>query len=249
MGEPTTINEMYKLLQGDNQKQTELLTGKILKSENNIKLQIKKSNQKLEILKENQIVLERKIRRNNIIFFGFKSANQRTLIQDVIAKLNDIFSLKIILTDINNIYRLGKGDDAPVLIEFISFLKKSEIFENPEKLRSLKNTQYAISNDLCEEDRKTQKILRKHLKQAKEENKVAKIRGLRLEINNTLYTVEELEQLSESETEASSSDESDSSQTTEQGQKIHNSRQNKNKRKNKKSPGGVKTRSNKKKKH
>ena len=253
MGEPTTFSEMYKLLTETLQKQTESLTKQIQSSETNVKNKIQNANIQIEKVQKNQIFLERRARRNNILFFGFKVENQSNLINDTLSKLNELFSLNIKTSDINNLHKVGKTDTAPILIEFVSYLKKTELFKNPEKLRSLKGTGYAISNDLCEEDRKEMKILQKHLKKAKEENKDAKIKGLKLEINNQLYTAEQLEQ---SESQSDSSDSYDSDTTDDDKTEVKSlktvikSNEKNKKRKKKKIPspaGGVKTRAHKKK--
>ncbi|CAG9773449.1 unnamed protein product [Ceutorhynchus assimilis] len=259
MGEPTTLNEMYKLLSADNKKQTAQLTEKIEQSEANVSRHLRKTNRKIVEIEQRNIFLERKIRRNNVLFFGYKVEDPKDLLKLTISKINELLATNIKEDNINNIYKVGKSDSAPTLIEFISYLKKAELFKDPEKLRALKNTPYAISNDLCEEDRRELKTLRKHQKKAHDENKPAKIKGLKLEIDNKLYTAKELEGHSESDipTTSSETEESSEEESEEEEQNIEqrtsvDQDQNKNSKKRKQhktpSPGGMKTRSNKKKK-
>ncbi|CAG9763442.1 unnamed protein product [Ceutorhynchus assimilis] len=243
-------------LQTQNLKQTEKLTKQIHLSETNVTKLLKATEKKVQKLEEKNVQLERKVRRNNIILYGLKKQNgDRNLVKDSITKINELLSTNFKVSDINNIYRLGK---APVLIEFLSFLKKSEIFNNPDKLRGLKDTGCAISNDLCEEDRRELNILRKYLKRAKEENKSARIKGLKLEIENKTYTAKELEQLdsasdsSGSELSETTGDETDTESGTEEQKKLsldtkssQPARENRKKRK-KSNPSPRSTRSNKK---
>lgn len=256
MGEPTTLNEMYKLLSADNKKQTEQLIEKIEQSEANVSRQLRKTNRKIVKLEQRNIFLERKIRRNNVLLFGYKVEDSKELLKLTISKINELLATNIKEDNINNIYKVGKSDSAPTLIEFISYLKKAELFKDPAKLRALKNTPYAISNDLCEEDRKDLKTLRKHQKKALNENKQAKIKGLKLEIDNKLYTAKELEGVSESDISTTSTEPEESSEEEreEQEQNVEQRTsvdQNKNSKKRKQqktpSPGGMKTRYNKKK--
>lgn len=151
-----------------------------------------KAVQKLEILEKRCIQIERKLRRNNIILFGL-TLDGSDLVNQTIVKLNQLFNLNITTSDLNNIYRIGKGSSSPIVVEFTSFLKKREIFKSPEKLKALKGTGVSVANDLCKEDREEQKILRRHLSEAKRRNEDARIIGHKLEINKIAYTVSELE--------------------------------------------------------
>lgn len=54
-----------------------------------------------------------------------------------------------------------------------------------------------LANDLCPEDREDLKVLVKHLKIAKASNIQAKIKGLKLMIDNKEYTAEQLQQIQE----------------------------------------------------
>ncbi|CAG9765873.1 unnamed protein product [Ceutorhynchus assimilis] len=179
----------------------------------------------------------------------------------VCVKKNHCVLFNIQESNINNIYKVGESDSAPIQIEFLSYLKKAELFKNPEKLRALKNTPYAISNDLCEEDRRELKVLREHLKKALNENKQAKIKGLKLEIDSKLYTAKQLEDLSDPDVSLSSSSDleesSEGESKEEEKEKVKSKaepsiaqtkKSKKRKQQKTPSPEGIKTRSNKKKK-
>ena len=56
----------------------------------------------------------------------------------------------------------------------MTYLKKDQIFKNCSKL---KGTKIIISQDLCIEDRKDQKLLVQHLREARSQNHQAKIKG------------------------------------------------------------------------
>ncbi|CAG9760248.1 unnamed protein product [Ceutorhynchus assimilis] len=185
---------MYKLLTEQNNAQTQKLTKQIQESESNVTRKFNSFNRKIEKIHEKNVSFERKIRRNNILLFGFNSENCNSLIKDTLAKLNELFGTNIRESDINNLYKLGRKGDSPILIEFLSYLKKSELFKDAEKLRALKNTGYAISNDLCNEDREELKIIKKHFKKARDEEKQVKIKGLTLELEGKIYTAKQLEQ-------------------------------------------------------
>lgn len=74
----------------------------------------------------------------------------------------------------------------------------------------------AVSNDLCEEDRRDQKILRRHLKEAKENNVPAKIKSNRIEINGKWYTAKDLEN-TDAEVEETSHDSFSEGETNVEG--------------------------------
>lgn len=215
-----TLDGIKKLL--DNQ--TQQITTNVNSTLAKLKDALRKNQENTQKLQERCLFLERKVRKNNIVVFGLDIEDSK-LIEETISTLNKHLGLNITANDINNIYKIGKSKQPPIVVEFISFLKKLEIFKNPEKLKALKGTNLAISNDLCEQDRENNKILLKHLKIARSENKPARIRGSKIEISNVLYTVKELEDCSDTEfyetddqvSESESENETDSTQE-KQGQ-------------------------------
>lgn len=194
--------ELYALLLKANREQTVDIKNEIRVNISELTKQLEVTNKRVELLEKKCLTFERQSRKNNIILFGLESQNTDNLVEYTINKLNQLFGVNILIGDINNIYKIGKKSNPPVVIQFTSFLKKAQLFKDPEKLRALKDTNISIANDLCKQDREDLKILRKHLKAARAEGCGARIRGNRLEIDNTLYTVSDLED-SETETEES----------------------------------------------
>ncbi|CAG9823944.1 unnamed protein product [Phaedon cochleariae] len=198
-----TLDDIKTLLK----EQTVELENEIKTNVKHIHQNIEQTIKKLEIVEKQSIFLECKIRKYNIIIFGL-NLQDTNLPEAILLKLNELLGLKLKLNDINNVYKLHKNPNSPIIVEFISFLKKLEIYQNEGKLRNLKELKISISNDLCHRDQKDQKILRQHLKQAREENKTARIRGNRIEIEGNWFTVEDLEK-NESDVGTDSAEDSD----------------------------------------
>lgn len=202
MGE-VTLDNIAQLLN----KQTIEITKTIERSSDALE-------RKVGHLKKRCVTLERRLRKNNIVLFGL-NIDKENIVAGTIEQLNNLFELNITVADINNIYKIGGSEKPPVVVEFISFLKKQEIFKNPEKLKSLRSKNVSVSNDLCYEDRLEQETLRRHCKLAREKELQAKIRGHRLEIEGKFYTASELEQL-DYETVSSESEEEQDDEEEEQ---------------------------------
>lgn len=204
--------ELYDLIIQANKEQTAELRKDIKSCEENLTSQLKKNISKVKKLENRCLYLERKVRKNNIVIFGTDFENDN-LVQLTISKLNELLGLQLTTDDINNIYKIGQSPKPPVVVEFISYLKKTQVFKYPERLRALKGTNISITNDLCEKDRDDQKILRHHLKLARSKKQEAKIKGNRLEIDKKLYTAEELmsdcDQLDASDSESEQENEVD----------------------------------------
>lgn len=141
-------------------------------------------------LKDNIIHLERVARKNNIIIFGLEITEQN-LVSAVIKKLNELMDINLCETDINDIYKLNKNKISPIKVEFVSFLKKKLIFGSVKKL---KGKNIYINNDLCKEDQEKDKILRSHLKQAREKGYNAYIRKGKIIINKETFSPDQLEE-------------------------------------------------------
>lgn len=170
-------------------KQTQQITQDNLK---NLQLIQKAADKKFKKLEERCLYLERKLRKNNIVLFGLSVDDTTSLIQLTLDKINSLLGLNFTNADINNVYRIGKGKERPVIVEFVSFLKKSLIFKCPQKLKALRDTGISLTNDFCPEDRQSHKELRHHLKRARGQGQNAKIVGLKLKIDDKLYTLDEL---------------------------------------------------------
>lgn len=64
-----------------------------------------------------------------------------------------------------------------------------------KKAFKLKNTKIFIAHDLCPEDRKDRKLLSEHLKIAKSQNFLTKIRGNKLVVGEDVYTIDQLKEM------------------------------------------------------
>lgn len=99
---------------------------------------------------------------------------------------------------IGDIYPLGKSENCPIKVEFISNLKKSSVLLNCGKL---KGRNISISQDLTPQQRREGKILRKHLLLFREEGKHRDcfIRGNELIVDGTPYEVKDLKEKEDQE--------------------------------------------------
>lgn len=196
-------SELYQIILEANQVQSNQLKKDI---KNDLQTTVDALSKKIDetviqnvYLQKKCLYLERKLRKNNIIIFGL-DPQKETLIADTINTLNRLLNLNISKSDINNIYIVGTSEKPPVIVEFLSFLTKTDIFKNITKLRG---TGVSITNDLSVEDRNEQKVLYSHLKLAREQKLQARISGNKLIIDNNPYTVEQLQHLENlSETES-----------------------------------------------
>jgi len=203
---PPEQQQLFKLLVDINNKQTQ-----------EIKLDFQQATTKIEsvskeVLKLNQkqLNLERQSRKNNIIIFGLQGfTRSEDWLKDTLKGLNLVLETNIHISDINNYYSVGKSQNPPIVLEFISFLKKTEIFKNKDNLKKLKTKGWSVTNDLCPEDRLKQKKLREHLKIARSQNCEAKIAGYKLIINNQEYSVEDLAEIENKKSQEIYTDDSD----------------------------------------
>ncbi|CAG9759560.1 unnamed protein product [Ceutorhynchus assimilis] len=191
---PADQTILFNLLLEANKSQT-------LELKKELKLNIQKFNTELEIVQENvsklgrnYLALERSQRKNNIVLFGLNSSKEN-LLDHTLNTLNKYLETNITNTDINNIYQIGKSATQPIVIQFVTFLKKQTLFQNKEKLQTLREHGLSITNDLCKEDQDELKVLRKHLKNAKAQNLEANIKGYFLFIAGERYSAEDLKQI------------------------------------------------------
>ena len=190
------VNEtQFKKIQQNSEDQTNVLRGEIKNITKVINEKIDISNRDISQLKKENLDLQRKIRKNNIIVFGLgsrKDLKQENLLKTSIDNLNRLLSIKLLESDINNIYFVGKSDTPPIVIEFISYLKKSTIYPH---LKKLKGTKVSISHGLCFEDRKDQKTLINHQKLARSQGLQTHIKNKTLFVNDQPFSIGKLKEL------------------------------------------------------
>lgn len=143
---------------------------------------------KLELKHKN---LEKQFRKNNVVIFGLEINKdlEDNLPVFILDKIEELLDIKLQIFDISNIYLMKTEKGTPVKVEFVSYLKKSLILQNANKL---KGSKIFISQDLSYEDRQNLTILRKNLKYAKNQNYSAKIKNNKLIVNDNIYTVDQL---------------------------------------------------------
>lgn len=193
--EDMTVQELYSKLVVHTTEQTELLKQEISTSISGVSLSVSQSQQEVKLLQNRCLLLERNLRRNNVVIFGMNLITDN-LLHETLKTLNRYLKTSFVASDINNIRRIGKGQQTPVVLEFVSYLRKRSVFEN---VKNLKGTGISVGNDLCKEDRESNKVLVQYLKKAKAENIKAYIKGGKLMIDGKAYTVAELQNVKEGE--------------------------------------------------
>lgn len=135
-------------------------------------------------------LLEKELRKNNIIICNLGYEEENDILKFTLEKLNQLLDINISKEEINNIYAIGKNKrDRPIIVKFTSYLTKQSVLKNCKKL---KGTNISISEELALEERRNQKILRQHLKQARAKKLNAYIKGDNLYINEEIYNAEKL---------------------------------------------------------
>lgn len=198
------FKQLGKLIKEENDKQLGAFkvilkeeTTEIKKEIYEIKTAITESERRIKLLQDSNCILqkkneylERKLKKNNIVIFGLE-VEKENLVNDVIRHLSELLHINIDISQINNVYKIGKQPtNQPIVVEFLSYLVKVEVLKN---CKNLKGTKISISDDLSKADQAVRKCLLKHQKEAKNNNLNAYIRGNKLMINNDVYTVEDLE--------------------------------------------------------
>lgn len=176
-------------------------------SEIRILLKIEEINERVKSLeKENERLnkkveyLEREVKRNSILIYGLDLEEDYT-IDHVCTKIANILEIPLSSLDIND-FTILNVPKHPLKINLISNIKKKEIFKNCKKL---KGTNIGISNDLTYNQRQDYKILKEHLKVAREQKEQKSfIRNNKLYVGNDEYTVEALKKLTNSKPVATS---------------------------------------------
>lgn len=199
--------KLVRSIKEANDNQTEILKSKIkleidaVKGEiTEIKDIVRNEARKQDQIEKRQTVLESKyegvqrtLKKNNIIIFGLETEKVKNVTEYTISKLNSLLQLKLSLSQIDNIYSIGKSTEKkPVVVRFISYLKKIEVLRECKKL---KNSGVSISEDLTQKEREIRRILLKHKKVAQLQGQKAQIKKNLLYINGDAYTHVDLEKV------------------------------------------------------
>ncbi|KAG5864350.1 hypothetical protein JTB14_014471 [Gonioctena quinquepunctata] len=199
MGDSADINpehrDLFELLLKANQIQTNQLQTEFKQTIDHLTNELGQAQKEIDCLKEKCSFLERKVKSNNIVIFGIEMRENENLCNKTLSVINENFGLNLNQDHLNDVYKLGKGKNARVLLEFVSHLNKRKLFQNPQNLGNFREKGLSISDDLSKDDREELNVLKYHLKIARSQNHVAKIRGLKLFINDKSYTADKLRKL------------------------------------------------------
>ena len=116
------------------------LTVLLAASESRLLLEIQGLNRRInEVVDENGKLknrielLEKKNRKNNVVIFGLSSF-EGDIKDHITANLKSLLGIELNVDDFNNVYRVG-GVEGPIIVEFLSYLKKLEVFRHTAKLK------------------------------------------------------------------------------------------------------------------
>lgn len=228
MAEELTLADLYQKLLLSQEENTKKVIKSIETNKAELEANLEITVKEVKKLQSRNINLERKIRKNNIIIFGIK-INKENILPSTLETLNNLFQTNFIASDIKDVYFIGRTEEKQgVLVEFVTFFQKLNIYKNVQKLQG-KNI--SVVNDLCPEDQESNKILIKHLKIARSQNKEARVKGFRLLVNGKYYTAEELEEAATDSTEYETDEEEEEEEReldTENSVKINLNRKRKN---------------------
>ncbi|KAJ2938007.1 hypothetical protein O0L34_g14461 [Tuta absoluta] len=163
-------------VQAELEKQTVIITRNITASINgeldDIFNQLKICKSKIDTLEEKVTNLEREKRKHNLVFHGIPgtSGKKEETILEIVKKDLEV-NLK--LEDIDTVRKMGKNDNAPLVIKLTTLKKKEEILRNKKKL---KGSSISITEDYPKEVLEERKALREKLEAERNEGNFAFIK-------------------------------------------------------------------------
>lgn len=180
-GTEITNAQLLQLLNKRLDEQYEKISNKIDKNHKDLENEIRNLNKQIDNLKEENIqlrdrisVIEKKKRKNNLVVFGLKPTDLNP-VEDTINELSQKLGVELDKSDISNLYVPKQNQTGvPIHLEFLSFFKKAEVLKNSFKL---KNSGISVANDMSKEEREIHKVLRKKIKEARENGHEAKFSG------------------------------------------------------------------------
>uniref|UniRef100_A0A1Y1KYD8 Zinc finger DNA binding protein n=1 Tax=Photinus pyralis TaxID=7054 RepID=A0A1Y1KYD8_PHOPY len=110
--------------------------------------QIKEANQHIDVLTKKCDQLEQYSRRNNLRVYGIPETKDEDTNLLVCQLIKEKLNVTVYPEDIDRSHRVGReisNSTRPILVKFIAYYKKSEVFNN-KKL--FKKTPYSVSEDL-----------------------------------------------------------------------------------------------------
>ncbi|KAK9879993.1 hypothetical protein WA026_008506 [Henosepilachna vigintioctopunctata] len=128
--------------------------------------------------------------KKHIIIFGLEKPLEVSP-AFICEEIRRLLQVELKESDISDLYQLGKKNNSPIKVEFISYFKKKEVISNARKL---KGSQISIANDLTPQQREEVRKLKSFLRKIKDRtSKKAYIRGNRVIVGTKEYTLGQLE--------------------------------------------------------
>lgn len=216
-----TNKQMYELLCQQINSSKQLLQTELKSLSDNLNKKLNTLEDTVEKLEDENCLLKKKIeylhnknRKNNVVIVGLEIRGD--LLENTIQQISDLVDVEITAKDVNNIYRIGRNEEQlkkPILLEFVTQIKKQEVLRNANKLKGKK---IFINHEYSQENLKIQKILRKGLKEAREQNYKAYIKHNKLIVNDEEVTYEDLINPESGQEKSTSQDVQKSSKIEEQ---------------------------------
>lgn len=173
-------------------------------SETRILFKIEEYKKRIDCLEQENNYLRTKLenidrinRKKNLIAFGLNISQVSPI--SVSEKLNTLLGTHIRCEDISDVYQLGKAQNSPIKVEFISYHTKETILKQRSKL---KGTSIYLNHDLTKKQQEDNQTLRKFWKESKQDSVgTCYIRANKLFKNGKSYTAEQLREETYSEIE------------------------------------------------
>lgn len=193
MAESITNEQLYQELLNikiELRNYIEVSESRILSTIKELKGKIIKLEEENNTLTSRIEFIERDSKNKNIVIHGLKKREKDISAVDLCDDINQLLGLRITVADVGNFYFLGRSQNCPLKIEFVSQIRNLIL----QKAKLLKDTNISIQRDLTKYQQQEQKTLRHHLKKERvNPNNKSYIKGNKLYVNNKSYTVQELE--------------------------------------------------------
>ncbi|XP_044760480.1 uncharacterized protein LOC123317918 [Coccinella septempunctata] len=161
----------------------------VLKEEiNSYKIKVHRLEEENKNLKEKIQQMDKRSRRNNLIIYGIKSEGNNVE-EETKKLLEDKLEINCPEEIIRDIYKLGKGELSPILLQAYNQKSIHRILNSAHKL---KNSGVNLAPDYTPEEREARRTLVKRMREEKERGNQSYIRGNALIINNQKHTLEEI---------------------------------------------------------
>lgn len=132
-GEEKTISELYdEILKNRDEIKNFIAAYEarvLLKIEEVNNTVVALQNENLQ-LKEEVEFLRRSLNKKNIIIHGLNKGREEITAEIVSENINSLLGVNLSPLDISDVYPLGKTENCPIKVEFISNLKKKTVLQN-----------------------------------------------------------------------------------------------------------------------